>query len=54
MLLIMKKKVMCLKIRKQEMAEASNFFVTAKEEILSVLDASVSGQLTSLSNIAGT
>ena len=35
------------------MAEASNFFVTAKEEILSVLDASVSGQLTSLSNIAG-
>lgn len=36
------------------MAEASNFFVTAKEEILSVLDASVSGQLTSLSNIAGT
>ncbi|EAS1756001.1 type IV secretion system protein [Salmonella enterica subsp. enterica] len=36
------------------MAETSDFFVTAKEEILSVLDASVSGQLTSFSNIAGT
>lgn len=35
------------------MAE-SDFFVTAKEQLLSVLDTSLSGQLASFSNIAGT